>query len=79
MRGIEKYGDKWDEWIAHGTLLDSGSVNVGDKVEYRDYPHAGPVYEKPGRTLFNASRHAVLRFPKRPRKGKPKKATKSAK
>ena len=29
MRGIEKYGNKWDEWTAHGTLLDSGTVVNG--------------------------------------------------
>ena len=74
MRGIDKYGEKWDEWASHGTLLDSGNVNLTDKVIYRDYPRLQePVYEKPGRALFNATRHNVLRFPKRARKAKPKK------
>ena len=74
MRGIEKYGDKWDEWASHGTLLDSGNINLTDTVIYRDYPRLQePVREKPGRAFFNATRHNILRFPKRARKATPKK------
>ena len=73
MRGITKIGDKWDDWVDHGTILDAGQPNLSDEVTYRDYPRAGPVYEKPGRAFFNAKVHNVLRFPKRERKRKPKK------
>ena len=73
MRGITKIGDKWDDWVDHGTILDAGQPNLTDEVTYHDYPRAGPTYEKPGRALFNATVHNVLRFPKRERKRKPKK------